>query len=83
MHRTRWCPPARTLGLILLLLRAGSTGAQTLPAGPVSLFEGQLAVGAEVTATFGAADEDAFFNYTDYEHNVLRMFRMGLSAAWP
>jgi hypothetical protein len=56
--------------------------AQPLPAGPVSAFDGRLAVGAEVVATIGERDTDAFFNYTDYEHNTLRMFRVALSAAW-
>ena len=56
--------------------------AQSLPAGPVSAFDGRLGVGADVVATFGAHDDDAYFNFTDYEHNTLRMFRVALSAAW-
>ena len=56
--------------------------AQSLPAGPVSAFDGRLGVGADVVATFGAHDEEAYFNFTDYEHNTLRMFRVALSAAW-
>ncbi len=56
--------------------------AQPLPAGPVSAFDGRLAVGAEIVGTVGAEDDDAFFNYTDYEHNTLRMFRVALSASW-
>ncbi len=60
----------------------GVAAGQSLPAGPVSALDGRLGVGAEVTATFGANDEQAYFNYTDYEHNTLRMFRVALSAAW-
>ena len=56
--------------------------AQPLPAGPVSAMDGRLAVGVEVVSTFGEKDNTAFFNYTDYEHNTLRMFRVALSAAW-
>jgi hypothetical protein len=59
-----------------------STLAQSLPNGPVSALDGRLVVGAEVVATFGDADDVAFFNYTDYEHNTLRMFRVGLAASW-
>jgi hypothetical protein len=59
-----------------------AASAQSLPAGPVSALDGRLGVGAEVTATFGENDEQAYFNYTDYEHNTLRMFRVALSAAW-
>ena len=42
----------------------------------------QVAVTGEVTATFGSRDDIAFFNYTDYEHNALRMLRASLSAMW-
>jgi len=56
--------------------------AQPLPTGPVSAFDGRLAVGAEVVATIGERDDVAFFNYTDYEHNTLRMFRLAMSASW-
>jgi hypothetical protein len=56
--------------------------AQPLPAGPVSAFDGRLAIGGEVVATIGEEDNSAYFNYTDYEHNTLRMFRVALSAAW-
>ena len=66
--------------MLTLLPRALS--AQTLPAGPATAFDGRLAAGAEVVATIGDRDESAFFNYTDYEHNVLRMFRVALSGSW-
>ena len=56
--------------------------AQMLPTGPIELARGTVTVGGEVTATFGAKDENAFFNYTDYEHNALRMFRVSFSGMW-
>jgi hypothetical protein len=56
--------------------------AQTLPAGPIRAFDGRVAVSGEVVATLGSADEVAFFNYTGYEHNVLRMFRLALAGSW-
>jgi hypothetical protein len=68
--------------LALIFLAPGSGLAQTLPSGPATALDGRLAVGAEVVATFGNKDDIAFFNYTDYEHNTLRMFRVALSAAW-
>ena len=68
-------------GLLLTLLPSAVT-AQTLPAGPATAFDGRLAAGAEVVGTIGEQDETAFFNYTDYEHNVLRMFRVSLSGTW-
>ncbi len=42
----------------------------------------QLTASGEITATLGTPDETAFFNYTDYEHNALRMFRVSLSGMW-
>jgi hypothetical protein len=42
----------------------------------------QVTASGEVTATFGSRDESAFFNYTDYEHNALRMFRVSLAGMW-
>ena len=74
--------PALPLLLLLTLLVPRAAGAQALPSGPVSAFDGRLAVGAEVIATIGDRDSSAFFNYTDYEHNVLRMLRVALSASW-
>jgi hypothetical protein len=72
----------RPLFLIVCLLIARSARAQMLPDGPIGAFDGRLSVGAEVVATVGDNDGSAFFNYTDYERNVLRMFRLSLSAAW-
>jgi hypothetical protein len=73
----------RVLALVsLFALTAAAGAAQTLPSTPVSAFDGRLVVGAEVVATFGDDDDVAFFNYTDYEHNTLRMFRAALAASW-
>jgi hypothetical protein len=64
------------------LLCASPLNAQVLPTGPVQAFDGRVRLGGEVVATFGADDDDAFFNYTDYEHNALRLLRLALSGAW-
>jgi hypothetical protein len=56
--------------------------AQVLPSAPLTALDGKLTVGAEVVATVGEGDDVAFFNYTDYEHNALRMFRAALAASW-
>jgi hypothetical protein len=56
--------------------------AQLLPTGPIELARGTVTVGGEVTATFGQRDDTAFFNFTDYEHNALRMFRVSFSGMW-
>src|SRR5918994_2172273 len=62
---------ARRLALLLILVSLG--------AAPV---RAQVTVSGEATATLGARDDIAFFNYTDYEHNALRMFRVSLSGMW-
>jgi hypothetical protein len=56
--------------------------AQILPAGPIETAGGTVSIGGEVSATVGARDDDAFFNYTDYEHNALRFFRISLTGTW-
>jgi hypothetical protein len=44
--------------------------------------DGRLVVSAELIATVGSEDDTAFFNYTDYEHNALRMLRLGTAGVW-
>jgi len=72
--------------LLLVLLcwaaTAARASAQPLPEGPIRALDGRMAVSGEVIATLGSRDDEAWFNYTDYEHNALRMMRLGLSASW-
>ncbi len=53
--------------------------AQGLPTEPVSLGDGRMVIGAEVSATM-ASEDPGFFNYTDYEYSALRNFRLGVTA---
>ena len=77
------CVHARRLLLVLLVAAmAARAGAQPLPEGPIRALDGRVAVSGEVIATLGGQDDEAWFNYTDYEHNALRMMRLGLSASW-
>jgi hypothetical protein len=59
-----------------------TSGAQTLPSGPIRAMDGQLLVSGEAVVAIGDEDKIAFFNYTDYEHNALRLFRFSVSGAW-
>src|SRR5437773_6831795 len=69
--------------VILAALGApGRAAAQVLPERPLTLAAGQVSVSGEVTASIGQRNDPGFFNYTDYEHNALRMLRLSLSGRW-
>lgn len=67
---------------LVAVLVPGIASAQYLPGEPVQLFDGRVRIGGEISATFGPGDNEAFFNYTDYERNALRTFRAALSGLW-
>jgi hypothetical protein len=58
---------------------ASTAAAQGLPSEPLTFGNGRVTLGADVTATIGPEDE-GYFNYTDYEYNALRNFRLGVST---
>jgi hypothetical protein len=68
--------------LVLCLCTAAAALAQELPSGPVSLANGKVVIGAEASLSLTPQDdtEGAWFNYTDYEHSALRLFRVALTA---
>jgi len=74
----------RRLTVLLLVVfgSAAAARAQGLPAGPITTARGTVTVGGAVTATAGSRDDTAFFNFTDYQHNALRMLRVSLSGMW-
>ena len=73
------CRIARlTAGLLVCAARLGT--AQTLPSEPIALADGRVTVSGDVSAGYGSADP-GFFNYTDYEHSALRLFRVDVAAA--
>jgi hypothetical protein len=74
----------RRLTALLIVVSGSAAGAraQGLPEGPITTARGTVTVGGAVTATVGSRDDIAFFNYTDYEHNALRMLRVSLSGMW-
>jgi hypothetical protein len=75
--------PACFLALLLIsVAAAGRASAQALPEGPIRAFDGRVTVSGEVIAIAGSTDNTAFFNYTDYEHNALRMMRLALSGLY-
>jgi len=69
-----------TLVCALALGRILPARAQGLPSEPVSLADGHVTISGDLSASVGP-DDTGFFNYTDYEHSVLRLFRFDLASA--
>jgi hypothetical protein len=69
------------VGLLCGLLPT-SVRAQYLPSTPLTLMGGRVVVGGDAQASLAARDEEGWFNYTDYEHNALRMLRWSVAAEW-
>jgi hypothetical protein len=67
------------VALCLVLAGAASARAQPVPTEPISVGDGRLVIGAEVTGTAAGADP-GFFNYTDYEFSALRNLRVNVGA---
>jgi len=55
--------------------------AQVPPSEPVALAGGHVTISGDVSASL-APEDTGFFNYTDYEHSALRLFRADLSTAF-
>ncbi len=70
-----------TLACALSLGCSLAARAQALPSEPLSLADGRVTIGGDVSATVGGEDT-GFFNYSDYEHSTLRMFRVDLTGAF-
>lgn len=71
--------PVPLLHLLACLLLASSASAQVLPSEPVSVADGRVVFGGEIFATYGEHDP-GWFNYSDYEYNALRNFRISFST---
>jgi hypothetical protein len=70
-------PLLRLLACVLLVATRAS--AQGLPSEAISVANGRVVFGGEVFVTVGEHDP-GWFNYTDYEFNVLRNVRASLST---
>ncbi len=71
---------------------AGPARAQSLRDEPYVVGDGRLTLGVDLSVTASCAstdvtgapsctDDPGFFNYTDYDHSVVRMIRIGVTAA--
>ena len=76
------CTWRRLTVLLIARLRPRGRAGAAIAGGTLHGGARTLSVGGEITVTAGSRDDSAFFNYTDYEHNALRTFRVSLSAMW-
>ncbi len=59
---------------------AVSAAAQALPSEPIALAGGRVTIGGDLSLSVGPED-GGFFNYTDYDHSALRLFRVDLTTS--
>jgi hypothetical protein len=69
-------PKRRTSVLLLLAVMAGGIARADEP---VTLAGGRIRLGGEASGTFSGPDA-GYFNYTDYGHSNLRLFRLNLDV---
>lgn len=78
--RSRACP-VLAFGVLAALATAANAG-QTADTAATPPPMRHLVGGGEATVVAGPVDNEAFFNYTDYEHNELRIARVRLLGEW-
>jgi len=69
-------------GIVFLVTGGVAPAEAQLPSEPIRALDGRLVVTGEASVTLGREDEEAYFNYTDYERNALRTLRLTLAAQW-
>ncbi len=77
-------PPAWRVSSSLVLMCAlavSPAAADVLPSHPFTMFGGRLVVGGLASVSVGSHDP-GYFNYTDYEHDTLRLLRLAMRAAF-
>jgi hypothetical protein len=80
---------AAGLACLLVVCPASPARAQTLPSEPIALANGRVTVSGDISAAYACEPSEShvcdadngFFNYTDYGHSTLRMFRVDVIAA--
>ncbi len=79
----RWASAVNMVALVAMLAASlvTSATAQVLPSEPIQLAAGRLVLGGELSASVSSSQDTGYFNLTDYDHDVLRLLRLGLSAA--
>jgi len=65
---------------LLLAAFAGPVTAQSLPTAPITTAGGRLTIGGDASASISPSDE-YYFDYSDYNYNLLRQVRADAAAA--
>lgn len=78
MSPSRW---SLALAAMLLCWPSAAT-AQPVAEVPPHLPHQRVTVGGEVSGVLSPADNDSWFNYTDYDQDALRMARLRLFGEW-
>ncbi len=68
--------------ILSIAIFASPAHAQYLPSTPLTLAGGRVVIGGEIAGSIAREDHEGWFNYTDYEHDALRMFRWSVSGEW-
>lgn len=68
-------------GIAALTLLPAVATAQILPTEPIQLADGRLVLGGQIALTVSSDRDTGYFNYTDYDHNALRLFRLAMSGS--
>jgi hypothetical protein len=55
-------------------------GAQWLPAQPVTWLGGKLVVSGDASVSMSTSDHDTYFNFGDYQYDMMRLVRLGAGA---
>lgn len=79
-------PTGRALARVVFLSAAVSLAvaagapAQPLPPGPFVFVDGRVTVSGDASVAFSTSDHETYFNYGDYQHDGMRLIRLGLAA---
>ncbi len=68
------------LSAVAWLASTGTGAAQWLPATPVTWLGGRLVVSGDASVSMSTSDHRTYFNYGDYQYNMMRLARLGLGV---
>jgi hypothetical protein len=77
------CARAKTLAALSAVAWIASVTparAQWLPAQPVTWLGGKLVVSGDASVSMSTSDHHTYFNYGDYQYDMMRLVRLGVGA---